>query len=154
MVALISRGTIAHVAVRMLEKNPGEDYVDARGPFPAEKFDITFRTPKPYTLREVTEKELEKESEGTGQYIHKSDIVWAEQIAQMLWPDLPWKNGPRERARAFAEELEVLSLKYNLWVCSPYPTTEPFLTSGDGDTKGYVLTPDALGKNYKINRRI
>lgn len=154
MVGLIAHETIWHVAVRMPKKNFGEDYIDARGPFPEEIFGRPFRERRPYRLREVTEEELLAVRKSNGQIISAHSIRWAGLISQMVWPELEWKHGPKAQASAFLTELEALSRKYGLWVCAPYPTTQPFLSYGGGDEKGYSLTPSPTGLFYSMNREI
>lgn len=122
---------------------------DARGYIAKEKLGKPFGVNQPYELRQIEEKDLY-----AARPIMKNFIDKARQFAEILWPDLPWKGGTRaNKILAFANGLESLSRKCELWIRSPFPGSLPLLAEGCDD-ESYSLKIMADGLTYSIDREI
>ncbi len=99
------------------------------------------------------------------EYIEESDLISHKisdrvveiflEKAQLLWPELPWKKPTKlEIIELFAKDLEELSRKYRLWICSPISSGPPVIFKGVGDEKGYELTLSEDGNAFFINRKL
>lgn len=132
IVGLTHGGTIRHA----LLQRPDGGLFDARGPIKSKDVGKPFGVPPPCDLKPVKESDLRKVRP-----IQELSIARALDVAQRLWPDLPWKNGMRERARRFAEALEVLSRRHGIWIRGKVPAAPPVLVLAQGDEAGYVLSP-------------
>lgn len=137
---------IHHAAVN----TPENIFFDARGKVhDFENLILPFNTHTKvgFELVNVTEQEL-LSSKPIEEYFIESTSV----KAQSAWPELPWKNDTfKKHIERFAEELETLSRKHNLWIRAPFVTTQPIICDGDGD-ESYTLQPTADGSGYFINR--
>lgn len=146
IVGLMQRGTVRHALVR----NTGNGILyDARGPVPEKKLGAPFGISPPYTLKEITESNLKKI-----RIVQDLSIARALDVAQRVWLDLPWQNSMQERARKFAEELERLSRKHNIWIRARVPATAPVLLLGEGNETGYTLSPFISGAICSIDRTL
>jgi hypothetical protein len=133
LVGLMAGDTVWHAGVR----SPDGKIHDVRGLLTKEEFEeefgADFLSPT-FSIREITEGELHAVGP-----ISDHSVKMARQLAEVLWPDLPWVETQAMNARAFADELEVLSRKYGLWICGGIPTQPPCLFVGDGDEYGYLV---------------
>ncbi|MBI2642554.1 MAG: hypothetical protein HYW97_01795 [Candidatus Wildermuthbacteria bacterium] len=143
IMGLIHKGTIRHA----LLQRPDGGLFDARGPVKSKDAGKPFEVPHPYDLKPVEEIDLRKIRP-----IQELSITRALDIAQRIWPDLPWQNSMHERARRFAEELEALSRKYGVWIYARVPAAQPFLTLAHGDETGYALSTALSGGICVFNR--
>jgi hypothetical protein len=144
MMGLKHDGELRHVFLSPPESHA---YFDARGFFAIEKIGIPFNISIPEEIVPVEEKELRRDKEP--KEVREHSIHTARRYAEVLWPDLPWKESLMQRATAFADELEVLSRKHKLWIRSAIPSTPPLIAEGQDDEGGYSLvftggSPSAL----------
>jgi hypothetical protein len=79
-------------------------------------------------------------------------IKRAWQLAEVMWPDLPWIDTTTAKVVAFADELEELCRKHGLWIYGGVPADPPRLYLGGGDEGGYELFPTIDGSTHTINR--
>jgi len=134
---------IDHAGVRA----PDGKIFDVRGFISEEEFGNLYTGP-PYDLREITREHLDATSAaGVGEYSLKR----ARQIAEILYPELPWRETRASLVTAFADELEALCRKHNKWIRSPLAVHAPQLQEGDGSEGGYELLPTLDGLGYTIN---
>jgi len=144
IVGLMHEGTVRHA---MVQRPKDGRLFDARGSVPEGKVGKPFEISPPYNLAQVEERDLQ-----AIQPVQEASIQWAVQVAEKLWPALPWRDSLRERMRNFAEELETLSHKHGLWIRGSMPAQPPLLVPGNGDESGYALCPLADGSTYTIGR--
>lgn len=143
MFGLMKDEEIRHTVVQ----NPKDKtWYDARGLVSEERLGEPFALPSP-NIVPVTEEDLRKQRP-----LYERDIQKAAEMAEVLWPDLPWKNSFRERVRQFTEELEELSRRHGLWLRAILPAQPPLITSNDGEETGYVIQPSNTGTTYAIDR--
>lgn len=136
--------TIIHAGVR----SPEGDIWDGRGKVSEAEFIRPF-TEKDYRyyMAHITEKDLSEAN-----IIVEPEILFLRDKAQLVWPDLPWKEETyHRRAVAFAEELEKLSRKYGLWISSPDNKMSPVIARDYGNESGYELKPLINDSSYAIN---
>ncbi len=144
MVGLMQENVIRHACVSDLEGN----LWDCRGMVNKEEFGRPFGITFPYDLNPVTEKDLNSKVP-----ISEPLIESLSKMAQTVWPDLPWKSDTfLVRVRAFAEDLEALSRKHELWIYGNSPNMLPAIAEGVGDEKGYTL--ESVISGYVINRSL
>lgn len=143
LVGLMQGSAIRHAVVG----RPGGDYQDVRGRVATAELGTPFNLGSCYELRGVTEDDLR-----AMRPLSEHSISIAARIAETLSPDLPWKAGAKDRALAFAEELETLSKKYGFYLRSAYCNNKPILEDLDGEEGGYVVAPTANGLAFTIDR--
>lgn len=133
IVGLMHKGTVRHALVRRPED---QVLFDARGPVTQAELGEPFGIPLPYDLKPIEENDLRRIKP-----IQEQGIARTLELAEKLWPDLPWKNSAQKRALRFAEELEQLSRKHGIWLRSRVGADSlPLLYVGYGDETGYTLT--------------
>lgn len=142
MVGLMKDNTIWHAGVRA----PDGRIHDVRGFLTEEEFGGHFLSP-PFNIREIVADELY-----TTRPVDEYTIKKARQLAEVLWPELPWVSTHALKVKAFADELEALSLKYGLWICGSVPADPPRLCIGVGDEGGYLVHPTMDGLTHTICR--
>lgn len=142
IVGLMKEDVIWHAGVR----SPEGVLRDVRGDLSEREFGSYFLTP-PFVLRDVLVADLYATRPIDGQFIKR-----ARQMAEVLWPDLPWLDSAASRAIAFADELEVLSRKHGLWICGSVPADPPCLFQACGDEGGYQVRPMVGGFSHTIYR--
>lgn len=118
---------------------------DVRGFVSEEEFGSLYTYP-PYDIRKVAVEDLSVTAP-VGEY----SIRRARQIAEILYPELPWRETRASRVQVFADELEALCRKHNKWIRSPIAAHAPLLQEGDGSETGYELLPTLDGLGYTIN---
>src|SRR3989344_3402014 len=143
MVALMNEGQMRHVGIREVDGM----FRDARGVASLEEFGKPFGLKPPYDLRNVSLEDLRTE-----RIVLDENIERALGMAQMLWPDLQWMQGPLCKARSFVLELEKLSRKHGGWVHS-LGTSLPILSLTEDGEEGYALGSALHGSSYCFNRR-
>jgi hypothetical protein len=146
MLGLMNKEVVRHVAVR----SPDGKLFDARGFVLEEQFGRPFSFAPPYDLSEVTLEDLVRKGESNETRAHS--VRSARRVAELLWPELPWKDSLALRAYAFANELEALSRKHKFWIRAPVPADPPVLAVGEDDEGGYELCPTMDGFAFTINR--
>jgi hypothetical protein len=145
IIGLFKKEKIIHVGV----KSPDEKIWDGRGEVSEEELAEPFIT-SPYSIRHVAEEELV--ATGT---VDEYTIETLLEKAQIVWPDLPWKNGtPWDKVIAFADDLEKLSRKHKLWICGNNPMSLPMIFQGQDDETGYAIEPSIDGNAFTINRAL
>jgi hypothetical protein len=142
MVGLMKGDVIWHAGVRSLE---GRIH-DVRGYVTEDEFGGYFLSP-PFNLREITADELY-----ATRPVDDYTIKRARQLAEVLWPELPWIESHAMKVKAFADELEALSRKYGFWICAGVPADPPRLFTGAGEEGGYIVRPTMDGQAHTINR--
>ena len=146
LVGLMKNGRIDHAAVR----SPSGKFCDVRGFTSENKFGKPFGYTPPHDIRDITSQNLMR-SEELG-IIRDQNVQRARQVAEALWPKLPWKDSLAARVAAFAEGLEALSRRHKLWVRSAIPTARPLIAKGEDDEAGYELHPTVDGITFTIDR--
>jgi len=131
---------IDHAGVR----SPDGRIFDVRGFVSEEEFGGPYTNP-PYDMREVSKEDLNRSEH----FIRR-----ARHIAEILHPELPWKETYVSGVTVFADELEALCRKHNKWIRSPIAAHAPQLQEGNGNETGYELLPTIDGLGYIINCRI
>ena len=142
MVGLMKGDVIWHAGVRA----PDGRIHDVRGFVTDGEFGGHFLSP-PFNIREIAIDELY-----ATRPVEEYAIKKARQLAEVLWPDLPWVSTHAMKVKAFADELEALSRKDGLWICGGVPAEPARLFSGGGDEGGYLVRPTVDGLTYTINR--
>lgn len=125
-------------------------YWDGRGPTTLEEVYQSFRSDLtwPLDLKAVKAEELLEHRPATYGFERLIKTIEA------IWPDLPEPEWClRARTRRFAEGLEELSRRENMWVVPPVPAQLPFLAQGDEDDVGYQLKLAMTGTAYLLDRR-
>lgn len=153
MYGLITNGTDGERVIRHAFVDGGYArsgiYFDARGWFNEASLSQLFGVSRASgDIAPVTEDDLR-----AVRPVRESSIANAARMAEVLWPDLPWK-GRLRRVEAFARELEELSRKHGFWVTGPTVTTWPALYEGSEDVAGYTVTPTPSANAYLISRRL
>lgn len=141
LMGLKAGDTIWHAGVR----SPDNRIHDVRGILTEEEFKEEFQADffsLPLSIREISEEELR-----AARPISEHSVNTARELAELLWPDLPWIESRAVNVQAFADELEALSRKHNLWICGGTPVNIPLLLVGDGDEYGYLVRTTAAGKH-------
>lgn len=142
MIGLMKGDVIWHAGVRA----PDGRIHDVRGFLTEEEFGGHFLSP-PFNIREIVSDELY-----ATRPIHDYTIKKARQLAEVLWPDLPWIESNVSKVKAFADELETLCRKHQLWICGSVPADPPRLFTGCGDEGGYEIHPTIDGLAHTITR--
>jgi hypothetical protein len=140
LIGLISENTVRHAGVRA----PNGQILDVRGFQDEERFAWHYTLP-PYVIEFIDEAQLR-----AIRPIDETIIRRARNLAETLFPDLPWLTSTAERLRAFAKELEILSRKHGVWIYGNTPSTHPLL-SLDDDNVHYELSQFTIGK-FTLNR--
>lgn len=146
IIGLMNGDEIRHVAVR----GPDGIIYDVRGKVSEKEFGKPFGLSFPYELREVTVEELRRSDE-SDEVRHRS-VAMARKMAEVIWPELPWKDSAAQRTRVFCDELEALCRKHHLWIRSPYPAAKPVLAIGEDDEGGYETCLTADGLMFTVDR--
>jgi len=146
-------GTVRHAAVQP----PGETHLfDARGFVAREEFGVPFGFGQglTYELRSVSLEELSHESVSADARRHA--IEKARKLAEVLWPDLPWKDSQQARVVAFLDAIETVCREHGMWIRAPYPRAWPQISMADGDEAGYNLrrTDDGIGLAFERRFRL
>ena len=144
IIGLMQGETIHHVAVR----SPDGMLYGARGLFSEIEFGEPFAPLSSYDLREISEEDLRARRP-----VHERVIERALEVAEMLWPEFPWKDSLRSRIMAFADDLEELSRKHGFWICAMPSVGAPVLVRADGEESGYTFTLTDTGLSYCLDRR-
>ncbi|KND50821.1 MAG: hypothetical protein AB202_00245 [Parcubacteria bacterium C7867-007] len=142
MAGLMKDAVIWHAGVRA----PDGRIHDVRGLLTEEEFGGHFLSP-PFDIREITANELY-----ATRPVHNYTVKRARQLAEVLWPELPWVENHTMKAQAFADELEALSRKYGLWITGGIPADPPRLFTGGGDEGGYEVRHTIDGLAHTITR--
>ncbi len=147
LIALMNNQKVRHALVR----SPDDQnmFFDSRGLISYQEIGEPFDIQPPYTLADITENDLHI---AAGQKIHDIPVVRALHVAELLWPDLPWKNSTKSRMEAFAIDLETICRKHGMWIRAPYPAIQPILARADGDEAGFVLIPTIQPNTYLFDR--
>jgi hypothetical protein len=103
-------------------------------------------------IRDIAESELSRESQGETEDVRFHLTRGARKMAELLFPDLPWKDSEVLKIKAFVDELEALSRKHKRWIIGTVPGTLPLITDGEDDEGGYELGQTANGAMVTINR--
>lgn len=142
MVGLMRDGVIWHAGVR----NPYGRIHDARGSLTEEGF-CEYFDGSPSDIRGIDIQELYAQRP-----VSELSIRRARRSAELLWPDLPWRDMTALKVRAFAEELESVCRKHGFWIVGALPTALPRLFKGQGDEGGYEIRPTVDGNAFTIDR--
>lgn len=129
-----------------------EGFIDYRGIFFAAddvRLGMPFGLGVPYEFRVVYEEDLFATRPVPEHY-----ILSARAVAEALHPEYPWPNPVNRRMRCFADELEALSRKHNIWIRANLPTQPPILSLADGGEVGYDLQVLVGGQQCTLNRRL
>ena len=152
IIGLMHGDIIRHALVQ----NPEDEiYHDVRGPVAKEEigdpFDDIF---PPYELRPLKEEDL-RQVQRTPAESQLTEVFSLRtiRVAEILFPDLPWKDPFQERVYRFAKELETLSRKHGLWIRGTVPTALPLLTEmSENELTGYLLERTGVdGCTFTIN---
>ncbi len=124
---------------------------DVRGSFTVHEQELgrPFSFRPPYNLQKLTENDLLRVRP-----VHERTISYALRMAEIIMPDLPWKESRMIRARQFCDELETLCRKHGFWIRSPVPTARPILCETADDEDGYTLRWTDCGMQFIIDRRL
>ena len=144
MVGLMDGSVPRHVLIR----DPDGVLRDVRGRLEKTEIGRPFGMRPPYDLQDITEKDILKTRP-----VRERSIATARQLAEKVWPELPWKSTEAARMKAFADELETLSRKHGLWIRSAIPAAPPMISEGDDMEAGYTLVPTVNCGGYQIDRR-
>ncbi len=142
MIGLMKKEVIWHAGVRA----PDGQIWDIRGPLSEDDFSSRYELPA-QILREITIEELH----AMRQIQHRT-ITLARGIAEKLWPELPWRDSHTAKVIAFADELEALSRKHDLWIVGHIPTQLPRLYVGCGEERGYEIHASMTALSYTVTR--
>lgn len=146
LIGLFKDGRIVHVGVR----SPKGEFRDVRGAISEEEFGKPFGLTPPYESREVYPYELVPDNfpdHFDFKVLREHWVGAVRRIAEMLWPDLPWKDSFAKRVKTFAQELEALSRKHGIWISDSTREGLPVLDECIGKkVDGYELvpTPDCM----------
>lgn len=144
LVGVIEKGEVTHAGVR----SPDGRVHDVRGFVSEEEFVRPFSSESPYDLQELLVEDLL-----VIRPVHESAIKRARQVAETLWPELPWRSVSISKVVAFVEELEVLCRKHNLWIRPPFSTQVTSIQEGDGGEKGFTVGPSLNGFGHTLELR-
>ena len=147
IVGLLDDETVRHAVVSCDSLHIDDEYFDARGGVVEVDLGRPFEMRPPYNLQYVTEEDL-----FAIRPIQDASIHRAARMAELLWPDLPWKNSWVSKIRAFAEDLESVSRKHGLWIRTAVPGSPPMLAEAGGDESGYLFRPTDDSMTYSVNR--
>lgn len=146
-------GALRHVAVQP----PGDTRLfDARGFVAREEFGEPFGFGRgiTYELRAVSLQELRHKSEPADSHQHR--VEKARELAEALWPELPWKESRQARIIAFLDAIEAVCREHQMWIRAPYATTWPHIRRADGAEAGYNVrrTEDGTGFTFEARFRL
>jgi len=128
---------------------------DVRGGFAQDdpKLGQPFSLRPPYQLRQIKEEQLRQVRP-----VHERTIRHARKLAEIIWPNWPWRSASSAHARmtAFLDDLESISRRHGVWVRAaiPNPAMWPHLSEHEGDESGYTLYPTEDGQGYIFDRRL
>lgn len=146
MIGLMEGDKVRHVLV----VSPEGRYFDARGFVPKDQVGEPFGLSIPYDLRNINHDDLVQDGESEDVRMYAAGR--ARRIAEMLWHDLPWKDSRIAQIIRFADELEELCRKHQLWIRAPFAATAPVLADHDGGEGGYEIISTSDGTGHTINR--
>ncbi|MFA6430323.1 MAG: hypothetical protein WC229_02430 [Candidatus Paceibacterota bacterium] len=150
LVGLLDKSSVNQKWRHAAVKTPESGLWDARGLITEKEFGKPFpEIDSPYVIMDISEDDLR-----SIRPVREIAIEIIAKIAEALWPELPWINGQQKRYKEFADALEALSRKYDLWIGGPVPGCPPALFDGRGDNleKGYALEQTADGLGFRIDR--
>lgn len=146
IIGLAEGYTIRHALV----EQPDGHLRDVRGSFAKDdpQLGMPFgHTPNKYDLQIITASDLR-----VRRPVGERHIRLARRLAEVIWPELPWKHSNQSRVQAFMDDLESISRKHRIWIRAPYPAARPVLADGDDEEGGYVLTPTDDGMTFVFDR--
>lgn len=144
LVALYSKNTIIHVMVR----EPTGVLRDFRGIVKYDEIGKPYHMDPPYKLRKVSRGELEKIEKQ-----HAINLNRAQEIAEILWPDLPYRKRRNDKYLEFVKELEKLSKRTGVWISLPPSPQMISLSRDDGETETtYILRPNTCGVTFSLGQ--
>ncbi len=147
MLGLMAKDVPRHV---VLQTPVAGTYFDVRGMLSSEKEAAgPFGLELPLTIKPVTASDLCRVRP-----INKFWVARTRRMAEMIWPNLPWKESLSEKVRAFLEGLEQLSTKHGLYIRSMFPTAQPVLSESDSSEAGYVCEPTDDGLAFMFDRKL
>lgn len=144
LVGLMEKGEAAHAGVR----SPDGRIHDVRGFVSEEEFVRPFSSESPYDLQELLVEDLL-----VIRPVHENVIKRARQVAETLWPELPWRSASISEVAAFVDKLEALCREYDLWIQSPFSTQVTSIQKGDGSEQGYAVAPTMNGFGHTLECR-
>jgi len=145
IVALMDGAVIRHALIR----DPNGDFRDVRGKVAPAEIGSPFGLRPPLTFRDISELDLL-----AVRPVDETTIDEARQLAEIIWPDLPWHHSKAEKVKLFADRLEELSRQFGFWIVAPFPTARPLLFVAFGDEEGYTVCPTANLGGWTIERRL
>jgi hypothetical protein len=146
---IMHKGEIRHAVVC----SPAGVFFDARGMVSEKELGEPFGLEAPYELVPIKQTDLfDLRFGGVLSEIAEQELRIIQDYAELVWPDLPWLSPRSARFLAFVDELEQLSRKHAIWVFAPTPGQRPPLTIGEGDEKGYVLSPTLNNTIWTVDR--
>lgn len=146
LIGLMQGDVIRHAMVR----EPGGLLRDVCGATTAEELCKTFGLPLPPVTREVRDFDLIRAEEPAERIFFM--IRQARKMAEVLWPELPWRDSAAQCVAAFTDELESLCRKHRLWLRPMVPGSPMMISDEIGEERGYALTPTSDGTTFCIDR--
>lgn len=146
LIGLMEGEVIRHALVR----EPGGLLRDVSGATTAEEVCKTFGLPLPAVTREVRDFDLIRDEEPAERIFYM--IRAARKIAEVLWPELPWRDSAAQCVTAFVDELESMCRRHRLWLRPMVPGAPMMLSEEIGHEEGYALTPTSDGTTFCIDR--
>lgn len=125
-------GRIPHAGVRA----PDGRLFDIRGHVTPEEFSAPFALTEAFELRHITSEDI-LGSVRPDEPACERGIRQARALAELLWPELPWRESSFAPMLAFTRELEALCRRHDYWIGG----TNVFITAAAGET-GYCLRTD------------
>jgi hypothetical protein len=145
IIAIKVNGILQHAAVLQ----PDGSFRDARGVIEKKDegdFVAPFTGGAPYDIITVSEASLLHVRP-----VHDISIERASLMAEVIWPNLPWKmHTLQQRSRNFLNELGLLCEKYGVWIRSSVPNAGIVLENSHGD-EGFAVQP-MLTMQYMFDR--
>ena len=145
--ALMHGETIRHAVAQ----EPGTGlFRDVCGATTAEELCKTFGIPLPPVIREISDHELLREKEPEEHIFFR--IGQARKTAEVLFPELPWRESQEQRMTAFVDALEKLSRNHGFWIRPMVPGSPTMISDRTGREDGYVISSTHDGTTFMLDR--
>lgn len=148
MFGLFTQDDIGEVLRHAVVQPEPSCYFDARGYVPKVFVGRPFGVMEHLDLRPITRSDLE-----AVRPVDDREIERAISLAQLLWPNAPWKKRRTDAVQVFLIEFLSLCKKHGFWLRAPVPAAAPILSLiPSGAEFGYEATPHTDGTSFFINR--
>ncbi|MEM9336338.1 MAG: hypothetical protein AAGA35_00580 [Patescibacteria group bacterium] len=142
LIGIMEGDVIRHALVKIPNDSPvfrdskiphGQELLfDARGCVSEDEIGLPFGLTPPWNSTSITIEQLYAVRE-----IQEASITLARQMAEIVWPHLPWKENFDDQVVNFLTAIEAVCREHGFMIRSHYPTAKPIISPCTGDEDGF-----------------